>query len=64
MLFQVALVKKPTKKQAEEGAQEELVMPPTAVLAADEKGAAIRAVTQAKVAMEDLASVEVLVRPF
>jgi len=65
MLFEVALIKKPTKKQAEEGAIEELIMAPQPVIARDDKGAAIKAVVENKDKIKvDLALVEVLVRPF
>ena len=65
ILFEVALIKKPTKKQAEDGAIEELIMAPTAVIAKDDKGAAIKAVVTNKDKIDvDLAQVEVLVRPF
>lgn len=65
MLFEVALVQKPTKKEAEDGIPEKLILPPTAVIAADDKAAAVQAVAANKDKVPgDLTRVEVLVRPF
>ena len=67
MLYLVALVKKPTKKEIEdEGKQEELILAPTAVIARDDKSAAVQAVhtNKDKIRDADLNNVEVLVRPF
>jgi len=65
MVFQVCLVKKPTKKEAEDGIQEELILAPTAVIANDDKSAGVQAVMQNKDKITgDLSRVEVLVRPF
>lgn len=65
-LFMVALLKKPTKKDEENGIEEGLLMPPTPVVAKDDKAAAIKAVIKNRDTLgdADLASVEVLVRPF
>ena len=63
-LFEVAAIKKPTKKEAEDGKQEELVHAPTAVIAQDEKSAAIIALRKSELTDADLSRVEVLVRPF
>ncbi|MCP3684959.1 MAG: hypothetical protein GY861_20040 [bacterium] len=60
MLYQVALIRKPTKKQAEDGKLEELIMEPKAVIAADDKTAAIKACKE----IDSLDNVEVIVRPF
>jgi hypothetical protein len=65
-LFEVAIIKKPTKKESEEGTGvEELLFGPKAVLARDGQTAAIAAVTgkDAPVGL-DMARAEVLVRPF
>lgn len=65
-LFEVAIIKKPTKKELEEGTgNEELVFGPRAVLARDSQSAAITAVTgkEAPVGL-DMSRAEVLVRPF
>lgn len=65
MLFEVALIEKPTKKEMEEGKTERLILPPTAVIANDDKSAGVQAVMQNKDKIEgDLSRVEVLVRPF
>jgi len=65
MLYLVALIQKPTKKEEENGATETLVLPPTPVLARDDKAAAIKAVADSKDKITaDLSNVEVLVRPF
>ncbi len=62
-LFEVDIVKKPTKKDAEDGAVEELVLAPTPVIARDSQGAGIAAVVKADLKI-DLQRCEVLVRPF
>lgn len=65
MLFLVALIQKPTKAEEENGKQESLVMPPTPVIARDDKSAAVKAVAENKDKITtDLSNVEVLVRPF
>lgn len=66
-LFEVALIKRPTKKEIEEGtATEELLFGPKAVIARDSQGAAIAAVVNnnASLANVDMNRVDVLVRPF
>lgn len=65
MLYLVALVQKPTKKEEEDGKQEVLILAPTPVIARDDKSAAVQAVASSKEKItSDLANVEVLVRPF
>lgn len=65
MLYLVALIQKPTKKEAEDGKGETLILAPTPVIANDDKAAAIKAVKeQGDKITTDLSSVEVLVRPF
>lgn len=65
MLYLVALIQKPTKKESEDGKGETLIMPPTPVIANDDKSAAIKAVKeQGDKITTDLSNVEVLVRPF
>jgi len=65
MLFEVALVQQPTKKEQEEGQMEKLIMPPTPVIARDDQSAAVAAVLQAKEKIEcDMSRIQVLVRPF
>lgn len=61
-LFEVAVIEKPSKKEAEEGAVEKLVLAPKAVVARDSQGAAISA-TQGLQGL-DVNKCEVLVRPF
>lgn len=65
MLYEVALIEKPTKKELEDGKTEKLILPPTPVIAADDKSAGVQAVMQNKEKLTgDLSRVEVLVRPF
>lgn len=65
MLYEVALIEKPTPKQIEEGQVEKLVLPPTAVVAKDDKSAGVQAVMSNKSSLpDDLSRIEVLVRPF
>ncbi len=65
MLYLVALVQKPTKKEEEDGKVETLILPPTPVIARDDKSAAVKAVAESKDKITtDLSNVEVLVRPF
>ena len=64
-LFEVAILEKPTKKEAEEGAGEKLVFGPKAVVARDSQSAAIAAVMAGDVPKDiDRQRMEVLVRPF
>jgi len=65
MLFEVAILEKPTKKEVDEGkATERLVLGPVAVVANDPQSAAIAVVLDAKDVTIDRARMEVLVRPF
>jgi hypothetical protein len=65
-LFEVAIIQKPTKKEAEEGTGvERLLFGPAAVLARDGQTAAIAAVTGKDAPKDlDMTRAEVLVRPF
>ncbi|MCG7945869.1 MAG: hypothetical protein N0C84_05930 [Candidatus Thiodiazotropha taylori] len=65
-LFDVAILERPTKKEAEEGKSERLVLGPVSVVATDEQAAAISAVMDSteKDIKVDRARMEVLVRPF
>lgn len=63
-LFEVAILETPTKKDYEDGIMEKLILPPTAVLAADEQSAAISAVMDNPDIEVDRQRMEVLVRPF
>ena len=66
MLFEVALIRKPSKKAFEDGTgREELVLPPTPVIASDPQSAAVQAVIANKDKCPgDMNMIEVLVRPF
>jgi hypothetical protein len=68
MLFEVAILEKPTKKEIEEnGTVERLVFGPKAVVASDAQGAAIAAVLDngdSSLAKIDRSRMQVLVRPF
>lgn len=65
MLFEVALIQQPTQKEKEDGAQETLVLAPTAVIARDLQSAGVAAVMQNKEKIEcDIGRIEVMVRPF
>jgi hypothetical protein len=64
-LFEVAILEKPTKKEAEDGKGEHLVFGPKAVVATDAQSAAISAVLDEGATIKvDRARMEVLVRPF
>lgn len=66
-LFEVAILVKPTKKEAEEGQAERLAFGPKAVVARDAQSAGIAAVVDsngAELTKIDMARAEVLVRPF
>ena len=65
MLYEVALIQKPTKKGEEEGDKEKLILKPTPVIAESPQSAAVAAVMEHKGEITcDMARVEVLVRPF
>lgn len=65
-LYQVALVKKPTPAELKEGGTDTLILEPVAVIADNDKSAAIKAVAQNSTVIgdTDLGRVEVLVVPF
>lgn len=65
-LFEVAIIQKMTKKEAEDGTGgEKLLFGPKAVLARDAQTAAITAVTGKDAPQDlDMSRAEVLVRPF
>lgn len=65
-LFEVAIIEKPTKKEAEEGATERLVFGPKPVIARDPQGAVVVALLGggADRPTVDMNKAEVLVRPF
>lgn len=69
MLFEVAILETPTKKEQEDGKGERLVLGPVPVVAPDAQSAAISAVLDANRAQTpgievDRARMQVLVRPF
>jgi len=67
MLYEVAILETPTKKEAEEGKGERLVFGPKAVIANDGQSAAIAAVLDGNNGEKievDRARMKVLVRPF
>lgn len=63
-LFEVAILERPTKNEAEDGKVERLVMAPRAVIAADSQSAAIAAVLDGEKFDVDRTRMSVLVRPF
>lgn len=64
MLFEVAVVKQPTKKEAEEGALETLVYGPVFVIAKDQASAGLKALRDDKAKDVDVDRMQVLIRPF
>ena len=61
------MVKKPTKKEIDEGTgKEELVLAPLCVIANDPQSAAVQASLKSKAGTvpEDMSRIEILVRPF
>lgn len=69
MLFEVAIIEKPTKSEIEQGKSERIVLAPTAVCAKDRDAAIVAATlaanaTQSPGPISDPARTEVLVRPF
>jgi hypothetical protein len=63
-LFEVAILEKPTKNEAEDGKSERLVFGPKAVIARDGQSAGIAAVLDADKLEVNRDRMEVLVRPF
>lgn len=66
MLYEVAVLEKPTMEQIKEGVIEKLIFGPKAVVASDDRNAAISVVIEnaAAFATVDKSRIEVLVRPF
>jgi len=67
MLYEVAILETPTKKETEEGKTERLVFGPKAVIANDPQSAGIAAVLDGNNGEKidvDRARMKVLVRPF
>jgi len=64
-VFEVLLVVKPTKREAEDGVLEKMLSEPKAVVARDSQGAALAAIMDSALdASVDRSRLEVLVRPF
>lgn len=64
-LFEIAIIEKPTKKEAEDGAIERLVFGPEPIIASDEQSAGIAAVMNTTKEIKlDQTRMVVLVRPF
>lgn len=66
MLYEVAILEKPTREQVKAGESEKLIFGPAAVVASDDRGAAISVVIDNAATFADVARdrMEVLVRPF
>lgn len=65
MLYEVAIIEEPTKKEVEEGgAQERLVLAPVPVVARDPQGAVLAVMVSSNAPKLDLSRARVLVRPF
>ena len=64
-LFEVCIVKTPTRKELEDGALETVVVEPKLIVARDSQAAGFEAVFNAKLdPSQDRSRLEVLVRPF
>ena len=63
-LFEVAILEKPTKNEAEDGKGDRLVFGPKAIVARDGQSAAIAAVLDGAKIEVNRERMEVLVRPF
>ena len=66
-LFEVAMIKVPTPNEVKGGATEELVMAPTAVIAANAQTAALivgRKADLKDMSDKDLGRIQTLIRPF
>jgi len=64
-LFEVCIIQKPTKKAAEDGELEVLIVKPQLIVARDTQAAGFEAVFSAASQLpEDRTRLEVLVRPF
>lgn len=66
MLFEVALLLKPTTKEAEDGQIEKLIVKPTPVVAKSPEaaGAKVLKANLTNIEAEDLDRIEVMSRPF
>lgn len=64
MLYEVAIIEKPTKKAAEEGKSERLVFGPKPIVAGSEQAAGLLAGKDANLEGANLDQLEVYIRPF
>lgn len=66
MLYEVAIVEKPTAEQSKEGKSEKLIFGPKAIIASDDRNAAIAVVIDNAADFANVAKdrMEVFVRPF
>ena len=64
MLFEVAILSVPTKKELDDGKKEELLFGPKAILAKNEQTAVFNIMRDPANAELDLDKVAVLIRPF
>lgn len=65
MLYEVAILQNPTENEQKEGKGETLILPPTPVVAQNDRAAGVKAVLDNKDKITaDLSRVNVLVRPF
>lgn len=64
MLYEVAIIEKPTPQGKKSGKTEKIVLAPTAVVANDENAASIKASKMADFSEVNEDMLEVLVRPF
>jgi len=65
MLYEVAILQTPTENEQKEGKGETLILPPTPVVATNDRAAGVKAVLDNKDKITaDLSRVNVLVRPF
>ena len=65
MLYEVAIIEKPTPTEKKSSKNERIILPPTAIIAVDENAASLKAGRMADfdgVKVED--NIEVMVRPF
>ena len=65
MLYEIAVIQRPTSKEREDGKSEILLVPPYPKIASNEKAAGMQAVIDNRDRLPaDLSLVEIVVRPF
>jgi hypothetical protein len=66
MLFQVAVVERPTEKEEEDGAVEKILVEPTTIVAKSQNAVAMKIVQEhsSKLRDADPDRVDILIRPF